>query len=289
MLPNSKRVAIIGVGLMGGSLGLALRGAGFAGQIVGYNRQPSEAATALRMGAVDLCADSPEDAVRDADLVIFATPPGSIPALMRQVAPACLPGAIVSDVGSTKQNLVAAGEAGFGARFVGAHPIAGKERHGVAAAEATLFVGSRCVLTPTATTNTEALNRIKQLWQCVGCEVLEMTPVAHDQALALTSHLPHLLAYALLAQLADHVDLGRLSGGGFRDFTRIGGSDPMLWADICLDNRDALLAAITGFEQQLQTLKQALSDRRAADLQQQLTRARDARIAILVKQAQINE
>lgn len=278
-----QRIAILGVGLIGGSLALALRRAGFSGEIAGYNRQAGERDKALRLGVVNAAHERPEQACAEADLVILAVPPGAMADLMRAIRPACKPDVLVSDVGSSKEGIVAAGEGFFGGRFVGAHPIAGKERRGLEAAEAGLFERARCVLTPTAHTDPAALSQVRSLWETVGSQVLEMSPSAHDQALALTSHLPHVLAFLLLDQVrveGGQGDLGRLAGSGLRDFSRIAGSDGALWADICLENRTALRAALLAFEHRLLDFKKRLDTEDFDGIRECFSQASVARNAI---------
>lgn len=288
MTPSShqlafRRIAILGVGLIGGSLALALRRAGFSGEIAGYNRQAAERDKALRLGVVDIACEHPQQACADADLVVLAVPPGVMAGLMREIRPACREDALISDVGSSKAGIVAAGEELFEHRFVGAHPIAGKELRGLDAAAADLFENARCVLTPTARTDAVALHRLRSLWEAVGSQVLEMSPLAHDQALALTSHLPHVLAFLLLDQLrvqSQQVDLSRLAGSGLRDFSRIAGSDGMLWADICLENKSALRAALEGFEHRLLHFRKSLDAEDFDGIRECFTQAGAARNAI---------
>lgn len=284
VLAGVERIAVLGVGLIGGSLALTLRRAGYSGRIAGYSRRTAESERALALGVVDEAAATPAEAVAGADLVVLGVPPGAMPALMAQIAPTCAGQAVVTDVGSVKAAVVAAGEAQFGGRFIGAHPIAGKERHGVAAAEAGLFRHSRCVITPTATSDPRALDLVRALWAAAGCEVLEMPPAVHDEALAVTSHLPHLLAFALMEQFAAHPrskELSRLTGGGFRDFSRIASSDPALWADIALQNREALLQAVQIYQQTLERFAEQLRQGDQAALAAGFARAKRARDAVL--------
>ncbi|MEK8088340.1 prephenate dehydrogenase [Thermithiobacillus plumbiphilus] len=276
-------IAILGVGLIGGSLGLALKAAGFAGRIIGFNRRESEADLARARGAVDASATSMQAAVETADLVILCMGPGVMPSVMAQIAPVCPGHAVISDVGSVKAGIVKAGEALFGGRFVGAHPIAGREQHGIEAALPALFADRSCVLTPSQGTEQRALRIVRALWQAVGSEVHEMDAGLHDQMLALTSHLPHLLAYVLLDLVAGHPQqqqIAALLGGGFRDFSRIASSDPVLWADISLQNRQALLEILADYRQQLDSLATALAIEDGEALQKRFSRGKMARDAL---------
>lgn len=281
-LAKVETIAILGVGLIGGSLGLALKAAGYTGRIIGYNRRESEAALARARGAVDESASSVETAVEKADLVVLCMGPGVMPAVMAQIAPVCAAHAVVSDVGSVKAGIVAAGEALFGGRFVGAHPIAGREQHGIESALPTLFSDRACVLTPSSLTARGALQIVHALWQVVGSHVHEIEAGLHDQMLALTSHLPHLLAYSLLDLVEDHSQqqISMLLGGGFRDFSRIGSSDPSLWADISMQNRQPLLKVLADYKEQLDTLTAALDSGDGEALLQRFTRAKAARDAL---------
>lgn len=276
-------IAILGVGLIGGSLGLALKAAGFPGRIIGFNRRESEADLARARGAVDASAPSVQAAVEAADLVVLCMAPGVMPAVMAQIAPVCPGHAVISDVGSVKTGIQRAGQALFGGRFVGAHPIAGREQHGIEAALPALFADRSCVLTPSQGTEQRALRIVRALWQAVGSEVHEMDAGLHDQMLALTSHLPHLLAYVLLDLVAGHPQqqIAALLGGGFRDFSRIASSDPVLWADISLQNRQALLEILADYRQQLDFLATALEGEDGEALQKRFSRGKVARDALL--------
>lgn len=282
-------IAILGAGLIGGSLGLALKAAGFPGRIIGFNRRESEATLARARGAVDESAPSMQAAAEAADLVILCMGPGMMPTVMAQIAPVCSGHAIISDVGSVKAGIQDAGEVLFGGRFVGAHPIAGREQHGVAAAMPELFTGRTCVLTPTSRSDRDVLGVVRELWQAVGSEVLEMDAGLHDQMLALTSHLPHLLAYALLDLVAKHPrqqDIPALLGGGFHDFSRIASSDPMLWTDISSQNRQALLEVLAAYNGQLASLVSALESGDSEGLLQCFSRGKAARDALFAPHAQ---
>jgi prephenate dehydrogenase len=286
MAVHFKQVAIVGVGLIGASLGLILRRKRLADRVVGIGRRVDNLKTAVEMGAIDRYVADPKDGVRGADLVILATPVDTYERHLKDWAHCLTAGAIVSDVGSVKGTLVEQAEAAMpaGVHFVGAHPIAGKEKTGAAAGTDQLFMGARCILTPTKQTDKAALERIRQLWQETGSIVLDMDPHLHDQILGAVSHLPHVVAFALmnaLAELRDRrlpaLDLAGHSGGGLRDTTRIAASSPEMWRDIFLWNRDNLVAFIECYEQALTDLKQVIAAGDAAGIEKALERAKAER------------
>ncbi|BCS54468.1 prephenate dehydrogenase/arogenate dehydrogenase family protein [Geobacter sp. SVR] len=256
-----ERLAIVGVGLIGGSFALALREAGVVRTIVGVDRDPANLEQALALGVVDEIAASAAQGVRGTQMVFLSVPVCSIPGVLQEIAPALDPGCIVTDGGSVKAEIVAACQQLMptGCHFVGGHPIAGTEHSGAAASFATLFKGKRCILTPTETTDRQALQAVSRLWQAAGAEVCSMEPGHHDRIFAEISHLPHAVAYALVHAVgtADVEGENVLSytAGGFRDFTRIASSDPAMWRDIALMNRAALLASIDGFSASLAELR----------------------------------
>lgn len=274
-----ERAAIVGVGLIGGSLALAARAAGLLGEVVGLGRSEANLALARSRGIVDRT-------VRDAaalgpvDLVVLAVPVRSTAAMARTLLPHLRPGTLVTDVGSVKGEVVAQCEAVLPADrpFVGGHPIAGSERAGAGAADPALFRGAPCILTPTPRTDPAALARVRALWEGVGARVQVMSPQAHDAALAWVSHLPHVVAYALVGALA-RADggLAALAGGSWRDATRVAASPAELWRDILLANADAVLAATDAFSAQLARLRAAVAAGDAAALQALLEAAVAAR------------
>ncbi len=286
MTVHFKQVAIVGVGLIGGSLGMILRQKALADHIVGIGRRIENLKTAVELGAIDRYVADPREGVRGADLVILATPVDTYERHLKEWAHCLAPGAIVSDVGSVKGTLVERSEAAMpaGVYFVGAHPIAGKEKTGVAAGSDQLFKGARCILTPTKRTNQQALERIKQLWEETGSVLLTMDPHVHDQILGAVSHLPHVAAFALmnaLADLRDHqipsLDLAGHSGGGLRDTTRIAASSSEMWRDIFLWNRDNILSFIDRYERALEELKRLIKAGDAAGIEKALERAKGER------------
>lgn len=281
--PYFARVAIVGLGLIGGSLALAARGAGVFGHVVGVGRNRANLDTGRERGAIDEASDDPLAAVAGADLVVLGVPVASMASVVRAMLPGLGAGSIVTDVGSVKGPLVAElDELLEGrARFVGGHPIAGTERSGMAAAFDQLFTGRCCVLTPTARTDATALARVRALWEAVGMRVVEMDAARHDRVLAMVSHLPHVVAYALAGEIeaceAAGEELVPFSAGGLKDFTRVAASDPALWRDIFTMNRDEVAAGIRAYRQRLLRLEQLIRDGRGDELRDELERARSLR------------
>lgn len=282
-----ERLAVIGVGLIGGSFAAALKQVGAVGRVVGIGRGRANLADALAHGIVDEVARDAASGVQGADFVLLAVPVGQMGAVMEAIAPVLAPHAVVTDAGSTKRDVVVNAHAHFAAvlpRFVPAHPIAGSEKTGAAAASATLFTDRNVILTPLADNDAEAVARVRDAWLACGARVSEMTPEAHDRALGAVSHLPHVLAFALVDMVARHDDAERLfslAAGGFRDFTRIASSSPEMWRDICIANRDALCELVEGYRRELAEVLNLLDRADAAALEALFVRARDARDAWL--------
>jgi prephenate dehydrogenase len=278
-----RQLSIIGVGLIGGSLARALREAGACAEVVGSGRRPEHLARAVELGVIDRFDTDPARAVAGADMVVVAVPLGSMAAVLRALSPGLAPDAVITDVGSAKGSVIEAARAVFGelpARLVPGHPIAGTEKSGVEASFATLFQRRRVILTPTPRTDPHALARVRSMWERAGAEVVEMTPSHHDEVLAATSHLPHLLAYGLvdaLARMEDRVEIFRYAAGGFRDFTRIASSDPAMWHDICIANREAILNVLARFQEDLDRLTGAIRDTDGAFIKQVFSRAKQVR------------
>ena len=260
-----QRLALIGCGLMGGSLALALRRARLVQHVVGYSTQPADLQTALTLGAITDAAGSPEEAVRQADLVILAVPVAATRSVLQAIAMALPPHAVVTDVGSTKQNVIEDARTTLCARlgqFVPAHPIAGKEVAGIAHADAELYRGRQVILTPDRQTRIGPLQQITAMWEALGCRVQTMTPAAHDATFAAVSHLPHMVAFALMHSILhqdDASDMLALAGSGFRDFTRIAASNPDMWRDIFLCNREQMLLQTQELIQSLLAFSEAIT------------------------------
>jgi prephenate dehydrogenase len=251
-------VAIVGVGLIGGSIGRALRVRGLADRVVGVGRNEARLAEAVDCGAIDTGFTDPRSGYAAADVIVVCTPVTRIAADVRTAAELAPGTVLITDAGSTKRGIVAAVErdARAAAVFVGSHPIAGSERKGVRHAEPGLFEGRACVLTPTERTPDDRLRRVRAFWQALGCRLFETTPEEHDRTLALTSHLPHVVAAALAASVP--VEALAMAAGAYRDGTRVAGSDAALWTGIFLENRMPLLEAIDAFQGQVATLRRAL-------------------------------
>jgi prephenate dehydrogenase len=282
-----NRLALIGVGLIGGSLARALRDAGHVREVIGYGRGLANLQRAVELGVADRVETSLSAAVRDADMVVLATPVGSMAEILGAIAPYLAKGAVVTDVGSVKGTIAAAARTALGAKlsgFVPGHPIAGTERTGVEASFSSLFVGRRVVLTPLPESSIEAVARVRAMWQAAGAEVVSMSVEHHDTVLAATSHLPHLLAYALvdmLAQLDDSREIFAFAAGGFRDFTRIASSDPVMWRDISLANRTAIADMLKKYRAEVDGLITAVAVGDGAVLQALFARAKTARDALV--------
>lgn len=271
-------LTIVGVGLIGGSVGLAAKRRRVAERVVGVGRRADRLTEAIGAGAIDEAAELPAAAVRS-DIVLFCTPVDAIAGGVLQAACCCGPGTLLTDAGSTKRGIVTELEGALPerARFVGGHPLAGSEKQGAEHASAQLFEGRITVLTRTARTDPEALARASDFWRCLGSEVRVMTPEEHDRSLAQTSHLPHLIAASLAGSLPP--ELQELAASGFRDTTRIAAGDPSLWAGILLQNRGPVLEVLERLRQDLAGWEAALRDgdrQQLEDLLGQAKRTRDA-------------
>jgi len=284
----SGKIVIVGVGLIGGSFALALRAAGMAGSVVGIGRGSSNLREALRLKIVDRCATLDADwtaELADADVVLLAAPVAQFPRLLRAMAGRLGPRTVITDAGSTKQDVIAAARAELGAsfaRFVPAHPIAGTEHTGAGAAVATLFRERNVVLTPLPETDPDAVATVGALWEACGACLRTLDPAAHDRIFAAVSHLPHLLAFALVDAFAarpDAEDIFRYAASGFRDFTRIAAGSPEMWRDISMANRGALLAEVKAFRAQLDRVEALVAAGDAAGLEAVFANASSARRA----------
>ncbi|MEX2169532.1 MAG: prephenate dehydrogenase/arogenate dehydrogenase family protein [Pirellulales bacterium] len=275
-------IAIIGVGLIGGSIGLAVRKRGLAKQVVGIGRSPERLAKARELAAIDRGTVNIAEGVHDADLVVVCTPVASIVQRVQEAASAAPPHAVLTDAGSTKRELVAeldntVNANRSGPRFVGSHPLAGDHRTGCEFARADLFENRVTVITPTSHTSRAATTTVTEFWQALGSRVVEMSPEAHDQALAITSHLPHLVASAMSATTPE--EYLPLTAGGWQDTTRLAAADPELWRQIFAANRAAVVEAVERFDVSLAALREALrtgDDRRLLQLLQEAKQVRDA-------------
>ncbi len=282
-LPFFNRMVIVGVGLIGGSLAMAGREKGIVKEIIGFGRGAANLREAVRLKVIDNYTHNITKAVKDADLIVIATPVGSFERCVRQMIPGIKQGAIVTDVGSVKGRLVSRIEGLLpkGVFFVGGHPIAGKERSGVKAASHRLFEGTKCILTPTKKTDAFSLKKVKALWKAIGAEVVLMDPMLHDKALGAVSHLPHIAAYSLVNTVAEIKEKGddfiSFSGGGFKDFTRIAESSPDMWRDIFLNNRENVVAMINQYQKNLNKIKRYIKDGNGRGLIKEFEKARAVR------------
>ena len=293
-----NKLVVIGVGLIGGSFALALRKAELVTHITGVGRSPANMERARDLGAIDEIARDLPSALKDADVVFLAIPVGRTGEIMAQIAPHLEPDTIVTDAGSTKQNVLAAARAHLAEHlpnFVPGHPVAGAELSGAGAANPNLFRDKNLVLTPIEETSVEALKRVTQLWQACGAQVSQMSARRHDEILAAVSHLPHVLAFALMYYIgaaghgsdADNAfstddmirssELLRFAGSGFRDFTRIAASSPEMWRDICLGNREVLSRQIDAYQNELAALREMLARGDGDALERVFSDAREAR------------
>ncbi|MDH5611826.1 MAG: prephenate dehydrogenase/arogenate dehydrogenase family protein [Gammaproteobacteria bacterium] len=283
MTTKVQTVCIIGTGLIGGSLALALKQAGFCQRIIGAGRTEETLRKAIELGVIDHYETDFSLAVKDADIVVVAVPLSAMKSVFEQIAPALPATAVVTDAGSAKQSVIRDAEAAFGNkvnRFVAGHPISGTEKSGVTAALVDLYKNRKVILTPTEKTDSDALKLITEMWQASGAEVESMSAEHHDMVLAGTSHLPHILAFGLvdcLNNLKEVDEIFRFAAGGFRDFTRIASSDPVMWRDICLSNREDILRMIKKYEEQLKTISSALQDSDGEALMNIFARAKRAR------------
>jgi prephenate dehydrogenase len=279
------RVAIVGVGLIGGSLAIALRRAGFVTTLVAADRDLQALERAMNLGVIDEGAESVSEAARGADLVIVALPVRAIGPALHDIGMAVEPHAVITDVGSTKGEVVRIARQELRERFprfVPGHPIAGREASGVEAATGDLFRGARVVLTPETDTDTDAVDMVRACWEAAGGRVATLTAAAHDRIFAAVSHLPHVLSFALVSEVAarsDAAELFSFAAGGFRDFTRIAASSPEMWRDIALQNREALLEELDRYEARLAVFRTLIDRGDGPGLERLMSEARSARHA----------
>ena len=278
-----KQLGLIGCGLMGGSFALAMKQAGLVSRVVGYSKSPSSSARALQLGIIDHAHASAEEAAVGCDLVLIAVPVASTESTLRSLSQVLTSNALVMDVGSTKQDVLQAARQALGTSFeffVPAHPIAGKELAGIEHADASLYRGRQVILTPDADTSPAQLEKARAVWAALGCRVVEMSATDHDAAFATVSHLPHLLAFAYMNGVRSQDDGDRylaLAGTGFRDFSRIAASEPTMWRDILMANREELHKQTQLFRLQLDRLDAAMAQGDGQALQELIRLASDAR------------
>lgn len=279
-----EQLGLIGCGLMGGSFALAMKKAGLVQRVVGYSKSPTTTQRARQMGVIDVEAPSALLAVAGADIVLLAVPVAATEAALKSIKHLITPEMLVMDVGSTKADVVQAARNALGnsqlGSFVPAHPITGKELSGVAHADPDLYRGAKVVLTPTERTLTVQLQKAELLWLSLGCQVHSMSPQAHDTAFAAVSHLPHLLAFAMMHSLTGQAhgeDYLHMAGPGLRDFTRIAGSDPKIWRDILLANRQEVMGQLQHYRQALQAFETALQAGNDEQLETMIEHASAAR------------
>jgi prephenate dehydrogenase len=283
-----NRLVIFGVGLIGGSLAMALRKANYCQTIVGCSRREEHLQQAKDLGVIDCFTTDPVAAVAGADVIFLATPLSAMQAILAQIKDHIEPYAIITDGGSAKESVQRAAENVFGgkipANFVLGHPIAGREKSGVSAAIADLYQHKKVILTPVQSTAPEALQAVRSMWEVTGAVVETLAVQQHDYILAATSHLPHILAYELVSTLAHSEvsdDIFRYAAGGFQDFTRIASSDPVMWRDICLENKVAILRVLDEFQQNLAGLRQHIEQGNGSSLLTSFEQAKRERDRIL--------
>lgn len=285
--PAPRRLTLIGLGLIGSSLARAVADNLPDWRVTGFDADPAVRVRARDLMLAPTIADTLSDAVADADLIVLCVPVGAVEAVARDIAPLIAPGTIVSDVGSSKQGVLDAMVRALpNARIVPAHPVAGTEASGPDAGFATLFQGRWCILTPPADPDADAVMAVQHLWEAVGARVEVMDAARHDQVLAVTSHLPHLIAYTIVGTASDLEDITqsdviKYSAGGFRDFTRIAASDPVMWRDVFLANRDAVLDTLQRFTEDLSRLQRAIRWGDADTLEEWFTRTRAIRRSVI--------
>ncbi len=283
MQPAFRKIVIFGVGLIGGSFSLALRKAGAVTEVVGFGRSTATLNEAMQLGILDRIGEDVAREVGDADIVLVATPVAQMADIFKRIAPYLGTNTLVTDGGSTKGDVVAAARANLGSKlsqFIPAHPIAGGEKSGASAALANLYQGKRVVLTPLPENTVATVARIRKAWELCGANVSELTPEQHDTVFAAVSHLPHLLSFALVHDLAKRDNKDQLlsfAASGFRDFTRIAASSPEMWRDICMANRDALMVELQQYAAELYVLHQALERNDATKLEEIFSLAREVR------------
>ncbi|MDG6772904.1 prephenate dehydrogenase/arogenate dehydrogenase family protein [Thiomicrorhabdus sp. ZW0627] len=278
-----KKITVVGVGLIGGSFAKGIKEAGLVEEVSGFGHNESNLKKAVELGVLDTYSTDIAEAVKESDLVMLGVPLGAMSSVLESMKPHLKSSVILSDVGSSKMSVIEAVKEVFGElppNFVAGHPIAGKEKSGVEAATSDLFVDHRVILTPTAETSIEALQVVENLWKALGANVVSMDPGYHDEVLAATSHLPHLLAFSLVELLNEHPELGNVfqyTAGGFRDFTRIASSDPVMWRDIAVNNSEAIAKWLRHYQQSLTELITMVEQKDSDSLYHLFNEAKQAR------------
>jgi prephenate dehydrogenase len=275
-----NRIAIIGIGLMGGSFALALKEHGYKGKIIGIGRRPINLRKAKKLGIIDEYTTDPKSGVRSADLVILCTPVGQFEGIINNIKNDLKEGTIVSDLGSVKARLVKMlhSKMPSGVHFVGAHPIAGRECSGLNGARHDLFVGAKCIITPVDGTNPRAVAVVKRIWKSIGAIPIIMSPEEHDMVYAAVSHLPHVVAYSLVNTITDlRYDILKFSGKGFRDMTRIALSPTEIWRDICIFNRKEILKMLRRFSSSISKITRLIEAKQWERLEQEFIKAKHSR------------
>jgi len=279
-----KQLTIFGVGLIGGSLSLALRKAGYCEKVVGCSRNQEHLQRAVDLGVIDSYKLDPKEAVQGADMILLAVPMRAIKPVLESFVDYIAPDAVITDAGSAKRSVIDAATSAFGGtispNFVAGHPIAGREKSGVEAAIDDLYIDHKVILTPVAETCEHAISRVKEMWQTTGAIVETLDVKQHDDVLAATSHLPHVLAYSLVNTLSkseygDHVF--DFAAGGFKSFSRIASSDPVMWRDICLENKEAIVASLDQYQKDLASLKKLIEDENGDGLNDLFAHAKTTR------------
>ncbi|MCS5591550.1 MAG: prephenate dehydrogenase/arogenate dehydrogenase family protein [Gammaproteobacteria bacterium] len=273
-----NKVCIVGVGLIGGSLAKAMIRSKQATHVVGFGRDAQRLQAAQNSDVITGYTTDIKEALNGADMVVIATPVGSFEAILKSIQPHVDASMVITDVGSTKASVIKVAESVFGSlpsQFVPAHPIAGKEKSGFEASDGDLFVGRKVIITPTESSSAEAVEAVKSVWQATGATVDMMSAASHDELLAMTSHLPHMLAFSIMNYLiSQHPSASLYAAGGFRDFSRIASGDPIMWRDICLNNKEAIVKHIKGYRDTLDNLIDVIENENTAAIE---TLFRDAK------------
>ncbi len=278
-----KQLTIFGVGLIGGSLALALKKAGYCQQVVGCSRSADHLQRAVDLGVIDRYTLDPTEAVKGADMILVAVPMGAMQAVFASIADHIEEHAVITDAGSAKGSVVIAAKAAFGeipVQFVPGHPIAGREKSSVEAALDDLYINHKVILTPLENTNPDAIQRVTEMWQTAGAEVENLEVEQHDLVLAATSHLPHILAFSFVNTLAESAHCDKIFhyvAGGFKDFSRIASSDPVMWRDICLENKEAILSALDNYQKNLSDLAELIKNEESDTLLDEFESAKTER------------